>query len=461
MLRVKGAVDPSATNAEVTLITTIILNWNRAELLQKTVESYLATAGENRELFIVDNASTDGSREYLRGLEANAGIRVFCLDANEGGAAYNRAIAQAQGDLIHLCENDVIFQPGWFEHVEQAFEYFPTLGQLSLFCAVPTDEEAWDTKPSHLVFARGKILYQAHANVTTTSILRASLFHERGIKVRNIEHGSFRFPDDVSLSADVKTAGFGVAWSDRYYVRNVGHEVAEFEQNPEYYEQNYASKPWVGVQGWRNRVERQKALPRPMRASVSLPERTVIAEKTPQPVRDKAARLWSMFDSHSAETEVVDFLFALTRLIKPAHVLETGTWLGLTACALARALMANGFGEITTVEIQPEIRAAALENFGRHGVSDVVNAVQGSSMVFVPDRKFDMALFDSDPKLRVAEFLRFKPYLNDGAVVVFRDTAMPHGAGVAALKQIVDAGLIAAGANFPTPRGLFVGMVKA
>ena len=28
---------------------------------------------------------------------------------------------------------------------------------------------------------------------------------------------------------DVKAAGFWCAWSERYYVRNVGHEVAEFE----------------------------------------------------------------------------------------------------------------------------------------------------------------------------------------------------------------------------------------
>jgi len=451
---------PSAIHLEVILITTIILNWNRAELLKKTVESYLATAGADRELIVVDNASTDESRDYLRVIEADSGVRVLCLNENEGGAAYNHAVPHARGDLIHLCENDVVFQPGWFEHAVSAFDCFPTLGQLSLFGDVPTDEEAWESKPSQLVFSRGKILYRALANVGTTSVLRASLFRENGLKVRNIEHGSFRFPDDTRLSADVKAAGFGVAWSDHYYIRNVGHEVEEFEKNPDYYEQNYASKPWVGVEGWRSRVERQKAAPRPLRRSVCLPERVVAPEKTPHPVRDKPARLWSMFDGFSAETEIVDFIHVLTKLIKPVHVLETGTWIGLSACAIARALIANGLGDLTTLEVHPEVHATALEHFEKYQVSEIVNAVRTSSMEYVPDRKFDMALFDSDPALRVAEFRRFLPHLNPGAVVLFRDTASPQAAGFASLKQIIDSGLITAGINFATPRGLFVGMLK-
>ncbi|HEY1610470.1 MAG TPA: glycosyltransferase [Paraburkholderia sp.] len=442
------------------MITTIILNWNRAELLKKTVESYLATAGADRELIVVDNASTDESRAYLRAIEADAGVRVLYLDDNEGGAAYNHAIPHASGDLIHLCENDVIFQPGWFEHVVGAFDCFPALGQLSLFGAVPTDEEAWGTKPSHLVFSRGKILYQARDNVTTTSVIRASLFREKGLTVRNIEQGTFRFPDDTRLSADVKTAGFGVAWSDRYYIRNVGHEVEEFEKNPEYYEENYASKPWIGVEGWRSRIERQKATPRPQRTSISLPDRVLVPEITPKNVGDKPGRLWSMFDGFSAESEVVDFIHVLTKLVKPVHVLETGTWMGFSACAIARALIANGLGDLTTLEVHPEAHAAALAHFEQYGVSDAVNAVRISSMEYVPDRQFDMALFDTDTALRVAEFRRFLPHLAPGAVVLFRDTTASHGTGFAPLKQIIDSGLITAGINFGTPRGLFVGMLK-
>ena len=75
---------------------------------------------------------------------------------------------------------------------------------------------------------------------------------------------------------------------------------------------------------------------------------------------DKPARLWSMFDSLSAETEVLDFLHVLVRLVKPERILETGTWIGLSACAIGTAIAANGFGRLTTLEINGEAYECAL-----------------------------------------------------------------------------------------------------
>jgi len=75
---------------------------------------------------------------------------------------------------------------------------------------------------------------------------------------------------------------------------------------------------------------------------------------------DKPTRLWSMFDSLSAETEVLDFLHVLVRLVKPERILETGTWIGLSACAIGTAIAANGFGRLTTLEINGEAYECAL-----------------------------------------------------------------------------------------------------
>src|SRR5579872_6270840 len=117
------------------MISTLILNWNRADLLQMTVESYLETTSNDVELFIIDNASTDDSRNYLTRIEKEraAVVKVFYLEENLGGEAYNVAIPSAVGDLIHLSENDQLFLPGWVDHVKRAFEIFSDLGQLSLF----------------------------------------------------------------------------------------------------------------------------------------------------------------------------------------------------------------------------------------------------------------------------------------------------------------------------------------
>ena len=168
-------------------ISTIILNWNRVNCLKITVESYLKTIVGPYELVVVDNASSDGSVEYLREIEALGHVRVVYLAENIGGLAYNKVFDLLHGELFHLSENDQLFLPGWAEHTRESFETFDDLGQLSLFADVPTDYEAWGPKPSKLRFKNGKIIYEAHQNLTTSCIMRAELITHRGIRVTNLD----------------------------------------------------------------------------------------------------------------------------------------------------------------------------------------------------------------------------------------------------------------------------------
>jgi len=186
-------------------ISTIVLNWNRQALLEQTLRSYAATVVEPFELIVIDNASSDGSREVIEHCRAEIGsLQTIFLDENLGGEAINLALERATGDLIHISENDQVFLDGWSQHVRDCFSAFAGLGQLSLHAAVPTDDEAWELKPAHLRFSEGKIAYEAHGNVGTASVIPAHVFRAGGVRVHNIPQngaGVFKFPDDARLSA--------------------------------------------------------------------------------------------------------------------------------------------------------------------------------------------------------------------------------------------------------------------
>jgi predicted O-methyltransferase YrrM len=443
------------------LLSSIILNWNRARLLRRTVESYLATTrGEQIELFIIDNASTDGSRDYLSELgRSHPEIKITRLAENIGGEAYNLAIAAANGELIHLSENDQEFLPGWLAHVWDAFDAFPDLGQLSLHHDIPTDEEAWEPKPSKLRFASRKILYEAQGNVGTSSILRGCIFRDHGVRVRTLGHGPMKFPADAELSSAVKKAGYWAAWSDRYYVRNLGHLMEEFERDPEYYRHGYASKPWLGEAGWRARMDAQRRLPKPIRRSLVLPEAPAVPERTQPPVGDKPARIWSMFDGWTAEVEVLDFLYALVRLVKPAAAVETGAWLGWSACAMAKAMRANGFGRLVALDINAEALGLAQKHAKANTVDGIIDFRLENSLTYTPQEQFELALLDSDAALREAEFRRFQPWFAPGATIVFHDTASDRGVMDEGVRRLVGEGLLR-GVELPTPRGLFLGRAR-
>jgi hypothetical protein len=370
-------------------ITTIALNWNRAALLEQTLQSYLATIAGPFELIVIDNASSDRSREVIERFRTDfRSLKAIFLDENLGGEAINLALEGVTGDLIHITENDQVFLDGWSQHVRECFAAFPGLGQLSLHGVVPTDDEVWELKPAHLRFNKGKIVYEAHGNIGTSSVIPAPVLHSGSVRLHNIACngiGRFKLPDDARLSAEIKSLNLWCAWSDRYFARNLGHEISEFSRDPDYYGQNYESKPWPGAEGFRERLDAARSRPRPSRRSTVFPAGMLQPENTPGNIAGKSCQLWSMFDGNTAEVEVLDFLYALVRLTKPEHAVETGTWLGRSAIAIASALRDNGFGHLISLEADPEVARCALAGIEAAGLDNWVEVLADQSLNVQPE----------------------------------------------------------------------------
>ncbi len=441
-------------------ISTVFLNWNRAVLLDKTLQSYFATVSEPYDAVVVDNGSTDSSLQIIaRWQGQKPTLKSILLDDNIGGEAINIALDQLNGDLIHISENDQLFLPDWDRHARESFALFAELGQLSLFGAASTDEGSWYDNRVPLRHLNGKILYEeATGNVGASSVLRRTLIFDVGIRIHNIPQnkpGAFKFPDDGRLSREVRDAGYWCGWSDRYYVRNMGHDLAEFDRDPEYYEKNYASKPWVGLAGWRESVSTRRERPRPVRRSVVFPA-AALQPELGSGTDDRPGQLWSMLDGCTAEAEVLDFLYALVRLVKPANAVETGTWLGWSATAIAAAMRDNGFGRVLTIEADPEIAELANQNLRRAGFAGRVAQILADTREFTPTETYQFAYFDTKPALAAAEFRRFYEHLEAGAIVVFHDVDGDAATDITALSQ---AGSLE-GMFVATPRGLFVGRVR-
>lgn len=447
-----------SADAVAPVISTVVLSWNRADLLERTVTSYLTTVTVPYELVIVDNGSTDGAAELVRDLSIRYPvIKTILLSTNEGGEAINRGLEWSRGRLLHISENDIDYLPGWDTAVLEAFAAFPSLGQLSLFGPVPTDDEIWEMTPSVLRHAAGRIVYETTVNVGTTSVLRRELW-DQGLRVSTIEtgsSGSVKLPDDAALSRSVRQLGYMSAFAERYLVRNMGHEGAEFERRPTYYAENYRHKPWVGEDGWRDRIRKHEKRARPQRTSFLFSDETFSAEKSSPSPSCPEPYLWSMIDGWTAEVETLEFLYGLVRLVKPLRALETGTWHGRAARAIGRALMVNGRGRLVTLEVDCESHAIAAEHVAQSGLSDVVEVLNVSSLEYVPPEPVDFLLLDSDLSIRGAEFEWFRPYLLDGALVLFHDTSPSHGVVLDAVRDLVARGLLTA-IHLQTPRGLSV-----
>lgn len=88
--------------------TVIIPTYNRADFIQKSVESVLQQTYINFEIIIVNDGSTDNTLVVLSQI-SDSRIRVITIANSERGAARNRGIEQAKGDYITLLDSDDIY----------------------------------------------------------------------------------------------------------------------------------------------------------------------------------------------------------------------------------------------------------------------------------------------------------------------------------------------------------------
>ncbi len=185
------------------------------------------------------------------------------------------------------------------------------------------------------------------------------------------------------------------------------------------------------------------------RAGALVPEYHRPTPECPHPER------WSMYDSMTAEVEVLEFLRTLVTTIKPNLVVETGSFMGVSTIWIAEALRLNGFGGIISCEYDSKVFAAAKQKIDAWEFRDLIDLRNESSLEMRVDGTIDLFFSDSDMLIREAEVRRYLPQISPFGLILMHD-ASSH------LEQVRDAalkleaeGLISV-VLLPTPRGLVV-----
>jgi GT2 family glycosyltransferase len=94
------------------IVSIVIVNWNNKNLTRNCIESIFASSGDKfksgeYELIVIDNGSSDGSREYLRSIKEC--IKVIYNDSNIGySPACNQGMKLASGKYVLLLGNDTL-----------------------------------------------------------------------------------------------------------------------------------------------------------------------------------------------------------------------------------------------------------------------------------------------------------------------------------------------------------------
>jgi GT2 family glycosyltransferase len=116
-----------SSNAETRPVTVIVLTWNGLEVTRACVSSILGlTTHPDFRVTVVDNASTDGTGEYLRGLDD---ISLIENEENLGFVKGNNAGIRAADTDVVLMNNDTeIIQGDWLEQMQRVAYSEPDIG---------------------------------------------------------------------------------------------------------------------------------------------------------------------------------------------------------------------------------------------------------------------------------------------------------------------------------------------
>jgi dolichol-phosphate hexosyltransferase len=95
-------------------LTVLMPVYNEARTVEQAIASVLEADGlPERELIVVDDGSTDGTRELLGSRDWPDSMRLLFHDRNRGkGAAVRTAVAEAQGEVSAIFDADLEYEPG-------------------------------------------------------------------------------------------------------------------------------------------------------------------------------------------------------------------------------------------------------------------------------------------------------------------------------------------------------------
>lgn len=109
-------------------VSVIVPNYNYEKYLKERIDSILTQTFSDYELILLDDCSTDGSRNILKGYADNPHVSEIILNETNSGspfAQWEKGIRAARGKYVWIAESDDSAEPEFLEKTVAALEAHP------------------------------------------------------------------------------------------------------------------------------------------------------------------------------------------------------------------------------------------------------------------------------------------------------------------------------------------------
>ena len=219
-------------------VAVVILNYNGKAFLERFLAQVVASCPDWAEVIVADNASTDGSADFMR--ECFPEVRLIENGSNDGfSTGYNLALQKVDAQYFVLLNSDIEVAPGWIEpvvalmdadpqiaacqpkilsyHHKERFEYAGACGGFidkygypfcrgRVFQHLEADQGQYDT-PMEVFWATGACMF-----------VRADLYRKFG----GLDDSFFAHMEEIDLCWRLKNAGYKVFCCPASRVYHIG-----------------------------------------------------------------------------------------------------------------------------------------------------------------------------------------------------------------------------------------------
>ncbi len=177
---------PEIKLPEYSLVSCVVITHNRCGLLKRAVASIESQSYPNKEIIIVDDASTDDTPIYVQEC-LNKGyqyIRIEPQDSKGGNYARNCGILAARGDYVAFLDDDDIWLAGKLEKQAAYFSAHPEVGMVytgywnDFGCKILNYRKIPDLDASGNIVTKQNYIYPFA--LTITMMVRRQLLMEEG-----------------------------------------------------------------------------------------------------------------------------------------------------------------------------------------------------------------------------------------------------------------------------------------
>lgn len=211
-------------------VSVVIVNHNGKHHLGTCLAGLQAQTGPSFEIILVDNASSDGSVEWVR--ESFPSVMVVAVDSNLGFAAgNNRGATEARGSLLAFLNNDTRVEPGWLMALRHGLESGDRIAMTTSRIVYMHDPTILDSGGDGITRAGGAFKH-GHGGPATAYLRRREVFGACGAAflilrsvfetVGGFDEDFFLSHEDVDLSYRVRLLGYRCVYIPEAVVRHVG-----------------------------------------------------------------------------------------------------------------------------------------------------------------------------------------------------------------------------------------------